>query len=104
MLRSQDYHAHISKVHRAPSVLTDVPRYPNAHLAFNKKAYEENEGSHHTGERERVEVIEYEQSTTPENGVGEVDYQENMDVETDQYYPRKNKGRFELQKWKTFRP
>ncbi len=105
MLRSQDYHAHISEVHRTPSVLTDVPRYPNAHLAFNKKVvYEDNEGSHHTGESERVEEIEYDQTTIPENGVDELGYQENVDAETDQYYPKKNRGRFQLQKWKTFRP
>ncbi|KAK7291603.1 hypothetical protein RIF29_06877 [Crotalaria pallida] len=106
MLRSQDYHAHISKVQRTPSVLTDVPRYPNAHLAFNKKVvYDEDEGyHHHTGEREKVEVIEYDQTTFPANEVDEVVYQEEVDVETNQYYPRKNRGRFELQKWKTFRP
>ncbi|KAJ1385048.1 phloem specific protein [Sesbania bispinosa] len=106
MLRSQDYHSHISKVRREPSILTDVPQYPNAHVAFNKKVvYEEDEieGSqhhhflHHNNPetRERVEeVVECEQ----------VVYEENVDVETNQYYPRRNRGGLELHKWKTFRP
>lgn len=108
MLRSQDYHSHISKVNKTPSILTDVPRYPNAHLAFNKKVvYEEdNKGFHHNPQTgsERVEV-NYEQQTTvpvPDSGV-EIVYEQNVDVETHhlQYYPKK---KFELQKWKTFRP
>ncbi|KAJ1413213.1 hypothetical protein SESBI_19758 [Sesbania bispinosa] len=109
MLRSQDYHANISKVHRTPSILTDVPRYPSAYLAFNNKkvVYEEDEGFFHHNPQpgERVEVVEYEQTTVPENGV-EVIYEEHVDVETNDqyYYPKKNRGRFELQKWKTFRP
>ncbi|KAK7265629.1 hypothetical protein RJT34_33251 [Clitoria ternatea] len=98
MLPSQDYHAHISKVHRAQSVLTDVPRYPNAHLAFNN-----HHGHHNPHANERVGVVEYEQSV-PEREVGEVIYQENMGDEKDQYCSKKNKGRFELQKWKTYRP
>ncbi|XP_061364868.1 uncharacterized protein LOC133308277 [Gastrolobium bilobum] len=109
MLRSQDYHAHISKVHRTPSVLPDVPRYPNAHQVFTKKVNSEedkgfNGGHHNPQTRERLAVVEeYEQTTVPENGVAEVIYEENVDAETNQDYPRKNKGGFELQKWKTFR-
>lgn len=113
MLRSQDYHAHISQVQRAPSVLTDVPQYPNAHMAFNKKVvYEEDEieGSHrhhHNPEvRERVGVVEYEQ-VPGQVGVGEVVYEENVDVEYNNgYYPaRRNKpGGLELHRWKTYRP
>lgn len=115
MRRSQDYHAHISEVQRSPSVLTDVPRYPNAHMAFNKRVvYEEDEiegsrrhnhfhGHHHNPEivRERVEVVEYEQ---PEVRVGEVIYEENVDVESNDYYPRRNRGGLDLQRWKTYRP
>ena len=106
MRRSQDYHAHILEVQRSPSILTDVPRYPTAHLAFGKKVvHEEDEGRcyGHPHDGERVEVIQYEQTTNPENGVREVAYEENVDVEHDQYYPRR-RGGFELQKWKTFRP
>nr|ACU19029.1 unknown [Glycine max] len=90
MLRSEDYHAHISKVHRTQSVFTDVPRYPNAHLAFS------NQHSHHnTLFNERVEYDE----TTPETEGGEV-----VDVEREQCIAKKNKGGFELHKWKTYRP
>lgn len=82
MVRSQDYLTHISKVQRTPSILTDVPRYPSAHLAFRNKK------------------VVYEQTTSLENGV-EVVYVENEDAETNQYYPMKNKqGLVELQKWK----
>lgn len=96
MLSSEDYHAHISKVHRAQSVLTDVPRYPNAHLVFNNQ-----HGHHNSLSNERVEEVESDQTTHPEGG--EVVYQETVEVERDQYTPRKNNSRFELQKWKTFR-
>ncbi|KAK2442955.1 hypothetical protein P8452_26754 [Trifolium repens] len=117
MLRSEDYHTHISGVRREPSVLSDVARYPNAEMAFNKRViYEEDEieGSrrrhhhHHNPEiRERVEVVEYER--VPEVRYGDqVMYQieEDVDVETNQYYPRRNRPNngLELHKWKTFRP
>ncbi|XP_057446376.1 uncharacterized protein LOC130738418 [Lotus japonicus] len=112
MLRSQDYHSHISQVSRSPSVLTDVPQYPNAHLAFNKRTIYEEEcerspGLHHRHHnpetRERVEVMEYEQ--VPKVGAGEVIYEENVvDYETDNYRPIRNRGGLELHKWKTYRP
>ncbi|TKY55261.1 hypothetical protein E2542_SST19675 [Spatholobus suberectus] len=98
MLSSEDYHAHILKVHRSQSVLTDVPRYPNAHLAFNNQ-----HGHHNPHSNERVEEVENDQTTYPGNE-SEVVHQETVDVERDQYTPRKNKGRFELHKWKTYRP
>lgn len=117
-MNSRDYHAHISKVHRTPSILSDAPQYPNAHMAFNKKVYYEEEEEeepyrhqhhhrHHTpDEREKVEVVEYER-TTESDGYGnrsEVVYEEDVDVERDEYNPRRNKGGFGLAKWKTFRP
>ena len=93
MLSSKDYHAHISQVHRTPSVLPDVPHYPNVHLAFGKKAvYEEDKV------REKVEVTESDQTES-----GEVASKETVDVETDQHDLRRYKGCFELQNWKTFR-
>ncbi|XP_020213550.1 uncharacterized protein LOC109797818 [Cajanus cajan] len=98
MLRSEDYHAHISKVHRSHSVLPDVPRYPNAHLAFQNQ-----HGHHNSNPNERTEVVDYDQTTTYP-GRSEAICQETVDVESDQYTPRKNKGRFELHKWKTYRP
>ncbi|CAL0306787.1 unnamed protein product [Lupinus luteus] len=69
--------AHISKLHKTPSVLTDVPPYPNTYLAFNKKiVYEENMGPYHPKEGKKNEVIKYEQSITPENEADDVFYQE----------------------------
>ncbi|KAL2327047.1 hypothetical protein Fmac_020474 [Flemingia macrophylla] len=89
MLRSEDY-AHISKVQRSHGVLIDVPRYPNAHLAFN------NQHSHHNPNTdERTEVVEYDQTTYP-GTENEAIYQETVDVESHEYAPRKNKGCFEL--------
>ncbi|XP_054804507.1 uncharacterized protein LOC129307675 [Prosopis cineraria] len=107
MLNSRDYHNHISHVHRTPSVLTDVPRYPNAYAAFNKTVvYEEDEGPHHhhhhdpPNERERVEVVEYKRADN--YGNTEVVYEEadRYDAEADRYgNPRRTK----LYKWKTYR-
>jgi len=116
MLRSEDYLSHISGVRREPSILTDVPRYPNAEMAFNKRViYEEDEierspGLHHHHHnpviRERVEVVEYER--VPEVRYGDkviYEIEEGIDVETNQNYPRRNRpGGLELHKWKTFRP
>ncbi|KAK7330543.1 hypothetical protein VNO77_24738 [Canavalia gladiata] len=96
MLPSQDYHAHISKVQRSESVLTDVPRYPNVHRAFN---------NHNPLNDERIEEVEYEHTTVSGNGVGEIFYQGTADAVRDNYNsPSKNKPRFELKKWKTYRP
>ncbi|KAK7347069.1 hypothetical protein VNO80_21596 [Phaseolus coccineus] len=92
MLRSEDYHAHISKVHRSESVLTDVPHYPNAHLAFNN-------AHRNPHSNERVEMVEHDQTEDDE-----VIIQERVDVNRAQCNPGKNKARFGLHKWKTYRP
>ncbi|KAL1341527.1 hypothetical protein HN51_028016 [Arachis hypogaea] len=105
MRRSQEYHEHISRVRRAPSEITDVPRYPSAHVAFGKKAtvYGKDEGCQNYGyplqprrDDERVEVVDYGRTTNPDNQDGEATY-EYVD-------PKKNRGGFELHPWKTFRP
>ncbi|CAJ1943769.1 unnamed protein product [Sphenostylis stenocarpa] len=92
MQRSENYHAYISKVHRSHSVLPGVPRYPNAHLAFNN-------GHHNPHSNERVETVEHDETEDYE-----VMHQERVEVERTQGNPGKNKGRFELHKWKTYRP
>ncbi|XP_028765041.1 uncharacterized protein LOC114747641 [Neltuma alba] len=105
MLNSRDYHSHISQVHRTPSVLPDVPRYPNAYAALNKEVVYEDEGPryhhhHHQNpeERERVEVVEYERADN--YGNTEVVYEESDRYEADRYgNPRGNK----LYRWKTYR-
>ncbi|KAL1333817.1 hypothetical protein HN51_062677 [Arachis hypogaea] len=108
MRRSQDYYEHIFRVHRTPSEITDVPRYPGVHIAFGKKAtiHGEDEGCQNYGyplqarhDDERVEVVDYGRTTNPANWDGEATY-----VDSDQYYPKKNRGGFELHPWKTFRP
>ncbi|KAE9608537.1 hypothetical protein Lal_00020732 [Lupinus albus] len=90
-----------TEVHRTSTVYDDVSQYPNGHLT-KKVVYEEEEieglrrhnHRHHNPEvRERVEVIEYEQVPEYNNRVSEVVYEENVvDVESDRYYPRRNKG------------
>ncbi|KAL2340956.1 hypothetical protein Fmac_008896 [Flemingia macrophylla] len=78
MLRSGEYHSHISEVEKLSSV-----EYPDAELSLNKKVvYEEKdiEGSHHhhhlfrrhhrPESRESVKVVEYEQ--VPERRVADV--------------------------------
>ncbi|ESW27476.1 hypothetical protein PHAVU_003G205100 [Phaseolus vulgaris] len=92
MLRSEDYHAHITKVHRSESVLTDVPHYPNAHLAFNN-------AHNNPHSNERVEMVEHDQTEDDE-----AIFQERVDVNRAQRNPGKNKAHFELHKWKTYRP
>ncbi|KAJ7956168.1 Phloem specific protein [Quillaja saponaria] len=112
MLRFQDDHAHIAKVHRTPPILSDVPQYPNAHLVFNKKVvYEEDLGAHRNNYhhkhynpevQEKVGVIEYKETIeNPDTGNKEVIYEESIDVEAERYIQQKHKG-FELSKWRTF--
>ncbi|XP_004501873.1 uncharacterized protein [Cicer arietinum] len=116
MVRPEDYYNHISGLRREPSVLTDVPRYPNAQMAFNKRqvVYEDdeieavryNEGSrhgihhhHHNNNpeilREKVEVIRYEEEPS------QVGYREEVIYED---VRRNRPGGLELHKWKTYRP
>lgn len=112
MMRSNDYHTHISEVRREPS---DYSRYPNGEMAFNKRVvYEEDaiEGSrhgrhhhhHHNPEIvERVEVVEYERVPEVRPYGGQVIYEEDVDVETNnQYYPRRTRSNGHS--WNTFRP
>ncbi|AES71436.1 phloem specific protein [Medicago truncatula] len=108
MMRSNDYHTHISEVRREPS---DYSRYPNGEMAFNKRVvYEEDaiEGSrhgrhHHNPEIvERVEVVEYERVPEVRPYGGQVIYEEDVDVETNnQYYPRRTRSNGHS--WNTFR-
>lgn len=103
-MNSQDYHAHISRVSRTPSVLSDVPQYPNAHVAFNNNNNRRRFNNPVLPEeRERVEVIE---ETKVIDNYGDVVYREQeVDVETDEFNTRRNNGGgFNLCKWKTFRP
>ncbi|GLT29100.1 hypothetical protein SLA2020_039860 [Shorea laevis] len=40
---SNDFHTHITMVERTPSVITDVPHYPNVHKAFKNMGYNQEE-------------------------------------------------------------
>ncbi|KAK4781829.1 hypothetical protein SAY86_015931 [Trapa natans] len=113
-----DYHDHLSKMIRTPSILPYVPQYPSVHKIFNKQpkvAYPSNEGgdsdevkhppasppSSHGGKhapqfQEKVEVMEFESDTRPGSTAESIDSR----AET---YIREKHQKFELCKWATFR-
>lgn len=123
-----DYHEHLSKMIRTPSILPDVPHYPNVHKAFNKSKVTSNEEtdadegkqpkspkshSHHKASKhspqfqEKVEVIEFKEEvkTAPSGGSGEEKaevYGESVDSKADGYIQRRHQ-KFELCKWATFK-
>ncbi|XP_015578861.1 uncharacterized protein LOC8278283 [Ricinus communis] len=109
---STDYHVHVSTMERMPSILPDVPRYPNVHRAFNNKTIHEDEFevTHQesmqkqrqppTTHGKKVHLVEQVQIIPREKN--EVIFEENIDSETDGFLQRKHKT-FELCKWKTFK-
>ncbi|KAL7204570.1 hypothetical protein ACSBR2_017612 [Camellia fascicularis] len=111
---SNDYHSHVSRMERMPSVLTDVPHYPNVHRIFNNTTtvYEEEDGSGHNQKKhhepqvraKKVQFVEHEEviGETDKNGNNVKVYKENVDVEADGFIKQKHKN-FELCKWATFK-
>ncbi|KDP31027.1 hypothetical protein JCGZ_11403 [Jatropha curcas] len=108
---SHDYHVHVAKIERMPSVLADVPRYPNVHRVFNNKVVRDEEPEMIVQERvdkptkpnKKVQLVEQEQMIVQDNsaGIHEV-VEKSIDAETDGYLQQKHKA-FELCKWKTFK-
>ncbi|GLT53786.1 hypothetical protein SLA2020_270350 [Shorea laevis] len=118
---SYDYHSHIHRMERVPTMLPEIPQYPNVHKAFNNKVsyeeeyrgesdYKHGHNKHQTAPvrfQEKVEVIEYEradeQFEAGGKNVGSCEvYEESVDVEADSFIKQKHKG-LELCKWKTFK-
>ncbi|XWS47645.1 hypothetical protein CRYUN_Cryun13aG0001900 [Craigia yunnanensis] len=109
---SQDYHAHLSRMERMPTIIPGAPQYPNVHKAFNNKytfeeevefQEEQNRKQHSPKSQKKVQVVEHVetiQETRDENC--EVYEETAVDVDADGYIQQKHKG-FELCKWKTFR-
>lgn len=107
---SLDYHAHVSKLARTPSVLTDVPHYGNTNKMFNNtrvlyvEDYEENkqERNRNTPQsNEKVEVIEYKETVESPNNVNSRVYEEIVESGADSAQ-QKRRG-FGLCKWRTFK-
>ncbi|PKI38634.1 hypothetical protein CRG98_040968 [Punica granatum] len=129
MASSGEYHHHLSKMVRTPSVLPNVPHYPNVHRAFNKpkvahhgegdvssdsnevkqpESHGHNKGGKHSLQFEdEVEVIEYkeeEHTASPASRKKEAAdvHGESVDSKADGYIQRKHQ-KFELCKWATFK-
>ncbi|KAF5743727.1 hypothetical protein HS088_TW08G00314 [Tripterygium wilfordii] len=105
---SDDYLAHISRIERMPSVITDVPQYPNVHKVFNNKlTYEEEPPrKEHSPKdhKKKVQVIETIEEVSNPKGQDheEIFMEETVNSGADGYIQQKHKG-FELCKWKTFK-
>ncbi|KAI6682809.1 hypothetical protein NL676_028722 [Syzygium grande] len=110
---SQEYHEHISRLARMPSVHPNVPQYPNVHTVFNSKVIreEESESQHNHHQRnhnhrspqfqETVEVIEFKEERVEPYGDERVEvFEEVVDVKTDSFIQQKHRG-FQPCKWNT---
>ncbi|OMP01005.1 hypothetical protein CCACVL1_03199 [Corchorus capsularis] len=98
---SHDYHAHLSKMERNPTMIPDAPQYPVVHRAFNNKYNFE----------EEVEFLQQgngnQQQKSPKkvhmaDQVESIDETKYEDLDADGYIQQKYKA-FELCKWKTFK-
>ncbi|XAR67973.1 hypothetical protein NMG60_11002937 [Bertholletia excelsa] len=100
---SDDYHSHLTRMVRMPSVIPDMPRYPNFHARFNKSSeetesvYEPKPPETQNPGRKKV------QFSSGEGGVnGSRETQEGVDSEASGYLQQRRKN-FELCKWSTFK-
>lgn len=118
MTSGGDYHEHLSKMMRTPSILPDVPHYPNVHKAFNRskvagsdqgdienandvkqpkspKSHSHNKTSKHSPQfQEKVEVIEDKEKAEVPG--------ESVDSKADGFIQQRHQ-KFELCKWATFK-
>ncbi|KAL8097919.1 hypothetical protein AgCh_030874 [Apium graveolens] len=88
---SQGYHDHLLRIERMPSVVTDLPRYPNIYMMLNNN----NNATTHKGEapqgHKKVHFIKKEKTK-----------EASIDAEADGFIRQKHK-KFELTKWETFK-
>lgn len=117
---SYDYHSHVARMERMPSVLTDVPHYPNIHMMFNTRpkvaAYEEENGNGNQQQQQRrrqqeppateapkkVKFVEQTVKTEKDGAKSEVS-KKSVDEEVEGFIQQRRKN-FELCKWATFKP
>lgn len=112
---SEEYHEHLSRIARLPSIHPNVPQYPNVHTAFNNRVTRDEEiESHHHHQLhnhnhrsphfvEKVEVIEFKEERLEHNRDGDFEvFEEAVDVKADGFIAQKHQG-FGLCKWNTFK-
>ncbi|GFZ17374.1 Kynurenine 3-monooxygenase [Actinidia chinensis var. chinensis] len=107
---SHDYHSHISRVARMPSVLTDVPQYPNVHMIFNNKVATKPEDvaqqKHHDPPQatthKKVQFVETTGIDKSRTTTRETACEKTIDEEADGFIQQRRKN-FELCKWATYR-
>lgn len=114
---SYDYHSHVSRMERMPSVLTDVPHYPNIHMIFNTRpkvaAYEEENGNGNqqqqrqqeppaTEAHKKVKFVEQTVAIEKDGAKREV-CKKSVDEDVEGFIQQRRKN-FELCKWATFKP
>ncbi|MGI4329209.1 hypothetical protein ACR2WG_26790, partial [Klebsiella pneumoniae] len=101
---SHDYHSHISRMARMPSVLTDVPQYPNVHRIFNNKlSTTQGDDSAQVTTHNKVQFVETTEIDKSGATTREVLYEKTVDDDADGFIQQRRKN-FELCKWATYRP
>ncbi|OVA20595.1 hypothetical protein BVC80_1065g153 [Macleaya cordata] len=96
---TDDYHVHVSRMERMPSTI-DAPHFPNFGSLFNNNKITHDEPE--TTQRVQVtEKVHIEQSK--KDGNNHQVYEENVDVEAEDFIRRKHKN-FELCKWMSMKP
>ena len=100
---SNDYHSHISRMARMPSVLTDVPQYPNVHRMFNNKLSTTQDDPAQMTTHNKVQFVETTETDRSGATTREVMYEKTVDDDADGFIQQRRKN-FELCKWATYRP
>lgn len=101
---SQGYHDHVLRIERMPSVITDLPRYPNIYMMLNNH----NNATAHKDEEPRLITNTSHHKNQAPQGDKKVHFvkQEktnggSIDAQADGFIRQKHK-KFELSKWETF--
>ncbi|KAH7866793.1 hypothetical protein Vadar_025087 [Vaccinium darrowii] len=115
---SYDYHSHLTRMERTPTVVTDVPHYPNVHMLFNNRTkvveYEDDNVNHNQQQQRRrqpeppvaeahkkVHFVE-ETIEIDDNGEKSEVHKKSVDEEAEGFIQNRRKN-FELCKWNTFK-
>ncbi|KAL2515623.1 uncharacterized protein Fot_29594 [Forsythia ovata] len=105
---ASDYLEYITRMQRMPTMIPDIPHYPNVHEVLNNNAtYVEKHENHHKnvspGMHKSFHFVEHEENTEiDKNGKGEVHEEKSIDIEADGFIAAKHKS-FDLCKWGTFK-
>lgn len=111
---SPEYVEHITRMQRMPTVITDVPHFPDVHSALqNKVIYEEEQDDHHQQvkhhkhqnpeAKKTVHFAEQEKTTKGvKDGKDEVCVEKDINMAADGFIKQKHTN-FELHKWATFK-